>query len=540
MLNDINATPYCPHLRTGASLALTDNAGLDTPTLFRSRPSVYIAGARLSLAYRHYSPATRCPHLSSMSWVTVNAASAESPSLGTRESRTLLSPSYAPALPTLDNLSGSSLVPNTEASSCPDIDLGFLRYPLKPSKQHLLWAGADASTGAGSTSLGSTEDHGWVSPVPAREASLRSALASRSSASQAPLFSSAAFSLTAAVAPLLPFDVNARALLAHPTGAPSLLGTLPFTWSATSAALEADIDAASQELWLNALIPDASFSALHTPASLVNRQFTLQNLRTLQAAFTGTALAVAGQPLSAFAPSVGGVPVKTRTSPSANSYVARGTALFPAIVGGSALKTACYLATPYRLANLTFSAPMPMMVGRQWLAQSWLEPLPPRSIFTPSSLGFGLDETRLVRTGASKLADSALIANKLEGLASPSLALPNTPVSLLSLGWSTSASLSSYPSYKLARGGTFRRPFTGLTANPRVLEGLKEPFPLLNLTKATLPIGAPRLALSRPAQSLFRASAPSLDTQVGSWASVWSVVTPAPTEDLDPTFINTA
>ena len=375
--------------------------------------------------------------------------------------------------------------------------------------------------------------------MPAREASLRSALASRSSASQAPLFSSAAFSLASAAAPLLPFDVNARALLAHSTGAPSLLGALPFTWSATSAALEADIDMASQELWLNALIPDVSFSALHAPASLVNRQFTLQNLRALQAAFTGASLAVMGEPLSAFAPSAGGVPVKARTTPSANSYIARGAALFPALLGRSALETARYSATPYSLAKLPLSAPAPVMAGHQWLAQSWLAPLTPRSIFTPSSLGFGLDETRLVRTGASKLADSALIANKLEDLASPSLALPNTPVSLLSLGWSTSASLSSYPSYKLARGGMFRRPFTGLTANPHVLEGLKEPFPLLNLTKATLPIGAPRLTLSRPAQSLFRASAPSLDTQVGSWAAVWSVVTPAPTEDLDPTFINT-
>ena len=138
VLNDINATPYSPHLRAGASLALTDNAGLDTPTLFRARPSVFIAGARLSLAYHHYSPTIRCPHLSSMSWVTVNMASAESPSLEARTSRTLLSPAYAPALPTLDNLGGSSPVPNTEISACPDIDLSFLRAPLKPSKQHLL------------------------------------------------------------------------------------------------------------------------------------------------------------------------------------------------------------------------------------------------------------------------------------------------------------------------------------------------------------------------------------------------------------------
>lgn len=36
----------------------------------------------------------------------------------------------------------------------------------------------------------------------------------------------------------------------------------------------------------------------------------------------------------------------------------------------------------------------------------------------------------------------------------------------------------------------------------------------------------------------FHTPAPSLDTQIGAWSSVWSVLTPAPTEDLDPTFIN--
>jgi hypothetical protein len=158
--------------------------------------------------------------------------------------------------------------------------------------------------------------------------------------------------------------------------------------------------------------------------------------------------------------------------------------------------------------------------------------------FTPSSIGLGLDESRLIRTGASRLADTAMIANKLESVATPSLTLPLTPVSALSLGWSTSTSLSAYPSYKLSRGGVFRRPFTGVSSRPNPIGGLKESFNLLNLSKTTTHVGLPLLTLVSPSMPKFYASAPSLDTQVGAWSSVWSVLTPAPTEDLDPTFIN--
>lgn len=84
----------------------------------------------------------------------------------------------------------------------------------------------------------------------------------------------------------------------------------------------------------------------------------------------------------------------------------------------------------------------------------------------------------------------------------------------------------------------FRRPFTGVSSGPNPLEGLKESFNLLNLSKNITHVGLPLLTLVSPSMPKFYASAPSLDTQVGAWSSVWSVLTPAPTEDLDPTFIN--
>jgi len=139
-----------------------------------------------------------------------------------------------------------------------------------------------------------------------------------------------------------------------------------------------------------------------------------------------------------------------------------------------------------------------------------------RAMFAPSALGFGLDETRLVRTGTSRLADTALIANKLESLGGPSLTLPGTPVSLLSLGWSTTASLSAYPSYKLSRGGVFRRPFTGLANTPRPLEGVKDSLTPLLFAKNSSHLGLPSFLLSHPSIPPFKATAPSLDTQTGA------------------------
>ena len=84
----------------------------------------------------------------------------------------------------------------------------------------------------------------------------------------------------------------------------------------------------------------------------------------------------------------------------------------------------------------------------------------------------------------------------------------------------------------------FRRPFTGLSAAVRPLEGIKAEFTALNLGKNITHLGIPTLELTQPLILPFKTTAPSLDTQLGAWAAVWAVLTPAPTEDLDPTFIN--
>lgn len=162
-----------------------------------------------------------------------------------------------------------------------------------------------------------------------------------------------------------------------------------------------------------------------------------------------------------------------------------------------------------------------------------------RARLTPSSVGLGLDENRLVRVGTSRLADSSMIGNKLENPGLPSLALPSSPLAILGLGWSTTASLSSYPSYKVSRGGLFRRPFTGLTPQQKPLEGLKESFSPLNFSKNFSHLGMPLLTLVKPSMPKFYAAPASLDIQIGAWSPVGAVLTPAPTEDLDPTFINT-
>jgi hypothetical protein len=88
------------------------------------------------------------------------------------------------------------------------------------------------------------------------------------------------------------------------------------------------------------------------------------------------------------------------------------------------------------------------------------------------------------------------------------------------LGWSTSTSLASYPSYKVARGGVFRRPFTGTSTNLSPLGGLKDPFSPLNLVKGRTNLGLPLLTLASPLAPRFHAAAPSLDTQVGAWSQV--------------------
>lgn len=126
------------------------------------------------------------------------------------------------------------------------LNLDYLRGPSKPSSQHMLWTGPDAVTGGGNTSLASTEDHGWISPVTARESALRSSLAVKGSLVSylhANHKNSAQTGLPRCSL-LLPFDLHARFVLSHPSGNVGL----PFTWALASTALEAEVDSASLNL----------------------------------------------------------------------------------------------------------------------------------------------------------------------------------------------------------------------------------------------------------------------------------------------------
>lgn len=100
-------------------------------------------------------------------------------------------------------------------------------------------------------------------------------------------------------------------------------------------------------------------------------------------------------------------------------------------------------------------------------------------------------------------------------------------------------SLTTYPSYKLSRGSLPRRPHCGPEAAPSAAKGLPEAFPALASGKVPMSAGLARLALFDVPHLRPRTAAPSLDTQAGAWVLTRPVLTPVPSEDLDPTFINT-
>jgi hypothetical protein len=127
----------------------------------------------------------------------------------------------------------------------------------------------------------------------------------------------------------------------------------------------------------------------------------------------------------------------------------------------------------------------------------------------------------------------------VDPLAGPTTALPVGPLGLLGLGWSSTASLTTYPSFKVARGGLLRRPMAGLHSAPTPLAGLTEPLAAPFLGKLGAPLGRPSLSLWAPATRPLPGVSSPLDTGVLSWAPTWAFAGPAPAEDLDPTFINT-
>lgn len=215
LLSDTATAPVSTNsaspLTTHEPVALGGECGFDTPTLFRARPTVFIAGNRLSLGHRHFSPRAEVPSFAAMTWLAAGAVTHAGGSLA---------PLQSAALPAAANITahGSECPLGGEANSImQSADLNYLRGPSH-RPQHVLWAGADATTGAGATTLGTSEDHGWLSPVTAREALLRSALAVRAGW-EAHASASAGLPTTVTACPLLlPFDVNARVLMSHPTG----------------------------------------------------------------------------------------------------------------------------------------------------------------------------------------------------------------------------------------------------------------------------------------------------------------------------------
>lgn len=161
-LNEINNPPYNPTLLESNSEASTEfSFSSGATTLWRPKASVYASGPRLTLAYRHLAAQLVPISYSSASWVTANLFGLEGDDIQTRAERPLLSVLQAPGLPTIDNVSGT---PNPDSklikTSPLALNLNHLRGPLSPSTQHLVWTGPEALTGAGLTSLGSTEDHG--------------------------------------------------------------------------------------------------------------------------------------------------------------------------------------------------------------------------------------------------------------------------------------------------------------------------------------------------------------------------------------------
>lgn len=481
-LSEINNPPLTANLpEPGKDTLFAPNLGLETPTVFRSKPTAHMSGARLGLIYDHLAPRARfgLPSFSSTSWVTANFYLPEGGDAQIRGPRALLAVPENCSSPSLENLSGvfrPSLAPNLTGI----LNLDYLQGPRSLLTQHLLWTGPDAVTGAVNTSLGSTEDHGWVSPVTASESSLRSALGVRAEVAsflRPNSFKPASVGVVGG-AFLMPFDLNARLLLSHSArgGTP-----LPFTWALASAALESEIDSASLDIWVNSLFPDLSYTALTQPVTLVTRQDTPRALSLLLTPLAGGIRSFSLTPLSQ-----GALPLYTRelANPALSNYLARPTAIqlpslqvtegrrgkggAPSQLGGLAVdtfKAKTVKAVAARAIRLSLSKQRADIVAhltpRASLAKSQLlyletrapsmhrklpKPLPlggslglnPRSTnrvrFVPSSAGLGLDEARLIRTGASKLIDVSMVSNKLEGLATPSLIIPSKPLMALGLG----------------------------------------------------------------------------------------------------------
>ena len=167
-LGDAAPAPAAPAAQGGTE-EVRPLWALDTPTTFLARPSAFVAGDRIVLGARHYTEIVLPPFAPVTIWAARKSGSGA------------LGAPLPPLAPSLQHLGGSlSLGRPLEAGSPLLGNMALLRGAIAQApSQALLWTGGDALTGAGLTALASTEDMGWLTPVPAREATARATLAVR-------------------------------------------------------------------------------------------------------------------------------------------------------------------------------------------------------------------------------------------------------------------------------------------------------------------------------------------------------------------------
>lgn len=183
---------------------------------YRDPAASFEGGVKVNFWHGRLGRLTPAPVTSLSTWAEEAPAPSSAPDLELSPEAALVPPSPS-ALPALENLAGSVVL---SEGALPLVTLAYPQsgapsIPLtmpKPSMQRLIWAGPDA--GAGETGLSSAEEHGWLSPVPAREITLRSAHAVCSTweALVSGAVRRALPAASSAPALLMPFDAHARRL----------------------------------------------------------------------------------------------------------------------------------------------------------------------------------------------------------------------------------------------------------------------------------------------------------------------------------------
>lgn len=137
-LNDAGTAPYTPALTSkDAEVSLLASVGFDTATLFRAKPSVYVAGSRLTLVHNHFAALAPFSSWKELSWVTHNFFAKTDSDAQTRAARGALAPVAAITLPSVENLAGAAKTPLVDVAGTA-VDLSFSRRPAVPSSQHLI------------------------------------------------------------------------------------------------------------------------------------------------------------------------------------------------------------------------------------------------------------------------------------------------------------------------------------------------------------------------------------------------------------------